>query len=149
MYMYRVKFIWCEAMLLVVNMVTCPIGTDCGGSAPVVGVFRQPRLAEGVLPTGNYIGLLYCTRVAKYGSAVASEGDNSRGGAKGAVPGRVREGGTPPAQLGGMGERCELPHRGLGRSPRSQRFLRLKKLLKLHKNAARPRPLLYMYKYVY
>ena len=70
MYMYRVKFIWCEAMLLVVNMVTCPISTDCGGSAPVVGVYRQPRLAEGVLPTGNYIGLLYCTRVAKYGSAI-------------------------------------------------------------------------------
>ena len=38
------------------------------------------------------------------------------------VPGRVREGGTPPAQQGGVGERCKLPHRGLGRSPRSQRF---------------------------
>ena len=37
-------------MLLVVNIVTCPIGTDCGGSAPVVGVYRQPCLAEGVLP---------------------------------------------------------------------------------------------------
>ena len=24
-----------------------------------------------------------------------------------------------PPQLGGMGERCKLPHRGLGRSPRS------------------------------
>ena len=57
---------------------------------------------------------------------VASEGDNSRGSAKGDAPGRVREGGTPPAQLGGMGERCELPHRGLGLRPRSQRFLRLK-----------------------
>ena len=34
------------------EIVTCPIGTDCGGSAPVVGVYRQPRLAEGVLPTG-------------------------------------------------------------------------------------------------
>ena len=55
MYMYRVNFIWCEAMLLVVNILTCPIGTDCGGSAPLVGVYRQPRLAEGVLPTGNYI----------------------------------------------------------------------------------------------
>ena len=41
----------------------------------------------------------------------------------GSAPGRVREGGTPPAQLGGVGERCKLPHRGLGRSPRSQRFL--------------------------
>ena len=62
MYMlYRINFIWCEAMLLVVNIVTCPIGTDCGG-APVVGVYRQPRLAEGVLPTGNY-----CTR---HGSAI-------------------------------------------------------------------------------
>ena len=42
----------------------------------------------------------------------------------GAAPGRVREGGTPPAQLGGLGERCKLPQRGLGRSPRRQRFLR-------------------------
>ena len=49
------------------------------------------------------------------------------GGAQyGGAPGRVREGGTPPAQLGGMGERCKLPHRGLGLRPRSQRFLRLK-----------------------
>ena len=30
------------------------------------------------------------------------------------------------SQLGGMGERCKLPHRGLGQSPRSQRFLRFK-----------------------
>ena len=36
----------------------------------------------------------------------------------------VREVGTPPAQQGGMGEHCKLLHRGLGRSPRSQRFLR-------------------------
>ena len=53
----------------------------------------------------------------------------------GDAPGRMREGGTPPAQLGGMGERCMLPHRGLGRSPRSQRFLRRnppKSTLKLH-----------------
>ena len=33
---------------------------------------------------------------------------------RGAAPGRVREGGTPPTQLGGMGERCKLPHGGLG-----------------------------------
>ena len=32
----------------------------------------------------------------------------------GAAPGRMREGGTPPAQLGGMGE---LPHRGSGAEP--------------------------------
>ena len=70
--------------------------------------------------------------------SVASEGDHSRGGAKGDAPGRVREGGTPPAQLGGMGERCELPHRGLGRSPRSQRFLRLKNS-KSYAKTRRPR----------
>ena len=32
MYMYMFCAFWCEAMLLVVNIVTCPIGTDCGGS---------------------------------------------------------------------------------------------------------------------
>ena len=79
---------------------------------------------------------------------MASEGDNSRGGAKGDAWGRVREGGTPPAQLGGMGERCELPHRGLGRSPRSQRFLRLKNsknYTKTRQPRKRSRPLFYMY----
>ena len=30
-------------MHLVVNIVTCPIGTDCGGSAPVVGLYGQQR----------------------------------------------------------------------------------------------------------
>ena len=40
----------------------------------------------------------------------------------GAAPGRVREGGTPPAQLGGIGERCKLSRWGLGRSPRSFAF---------------------------
>ena len=37
------NFIWGghEAILLVVNIVTSPIGTDCGWSAPVVGVYRQ------------------------------------------------------------------------------------------------------------
>ena len=52
----------------------------------------------------------------------------------GSAPGRVREGGTPPAQLGGVGERCKLPHRGLGRSPRSQRFLLRKPPQKYVKN---------------
>ena len=51
------------------------------------------------------------------------------------------EGGTPLAQLGGMGERCKLPHWGLGRSPRSQRFLRSKKLRKRYKKATARRPL--------
>ena len=51
-----------------VNIVTCPIGTDCGRSGPVVDLYRQPRLAEGALPTGNYCT---CTvRVAKHVSAI-------------------------------------------------------------------------------
>ena len=65
-----------------------------------------------------------------------SEGDNSGGGGgggggKGDAPGRVREGGTPPAQLGGMGERCELPHRGLGlpgAEPQKPTLIAFKKL---------------------
>ena len=36
-------------------------------------------------------------------------------------------GGTPPNQLGGMGERCTLPHGGLRPCPKSQSFLRRKK----------------------
>ena len=44
-------------MLLVVNIVICPIGTVCGGSAPVVGLYRRFALTA----TGNY-----CTRVAKH-----------------------------------------------------------------------------------
>ena len=43
-------------------------------------------------------------------------GGGGGGTVSGAAPGRVREGGTPPAQLGGMGERCKLPHRGMGRT---------------------------------
>ena len=42
--MYRVSL--SEAMLLVVNIVTSPIGTDCGWSAPVVGLYTQ---AESLL----------------------------------------------------------------------------------------------------
>ena len=41
---------------------------------------------------------------------------------------RPGEGAPLPLQLGGMGERCKLPHRGLGRSPRIQRILRWKTL---------------------
>ena len=50
-------------------------------------------------------------------------------------PGRVRERGIPPAQPGGMGERCKPPHQGLGRSPRSKRFIALEKLRKLRKKS--------------
>ena len=52
-------------MLLVVNIVTSPIVTDCGWTALVVGLYRQ---AEGFLkriikPTGNYSSMcsaLHC-----------------------------------------------------------------------------------------
>ena len=44
----------------------------------------------------------------------------------GAAPGRVREGGTPPAQLG-----------GLGRSPRSQRFFLRRKPPKVRKSCTK------------
>ena len=107
------------------------------------------RAETGVTVQSCCRAYIYARRITR---AVASEGDNSRGGAKGDAQGRVQEGGTPPAQLGGMGERCELPHRGLGRSPRSQRFLRLKNsknYTKTWRPRKRPRPLFYMYKYVY
>ena len=41
--MYRVILSGVEVkpMLLVVNIVTSPIGTDCGWSAPVVGLYTQ------------------------------------------------------------------------------------------------------------
>ena len=44
-------------------------------------------------------------------------------------PGMSVGGGQPSRPAGGYGGgggggRCKLPHRGLGRSPRSQRFLR-------------------------
>ena len=49
-------------------------------------------------------------------------------------PGEGAEGDTPPAQQGGVGERCKLLHRGLGLCPRSQRFLRRKPPQKYAKN---------------
>ena len=55
-------------MLLVVNIVTsCPIGTDCGGSAPVVD-FIDNQGALLCLSTGNY-GTVR-SRVAKHVSAI-------------------------------------------------------------------------------
>ena len=44
-------------------------------------------------------------------------GVDNGGRVDGAAPGRVREGGTPPAQLGGMGEPCKLPPSGSGAEP--------------------------------
>ena len=55
-------------------------------------------------------------RIQEFGKG-GGGGGGGGGTVRGAAPGRVLEGGTPPAQLGGMGERCKLPHRGLGRSP--------------------------------
>ena len=60
-----------------------------------------------------------CVEEARGGSRISEKGGllmtNNEG--EGAV------GVTPPTQPGGLGERCKLPQRGLGRSPRSQRFL--------------------------
>ena len=47
-----------EAILLVVNIVTSPISTDCGWSAPVVGLYRQGR---GLFENNE---LLYIVEVA-------------------------------------------------------------------------------------
>ena len=81
----------------------------------IVHVRRRMRL--------NYT----CTSGADPGIWKGGGGGGGGGGTvRGAAPGRVREGGTPPAQLGGMGERCKLPHRVVGRRPRIQRILRLK-----------------------
>ena len=52
----------------------------------------------------------------------AADAGFRRGGGGGHTCGRDPK----HSQLGGMGERCKLPHRGLGQNPRSQRFLRFK-----------------------
>ena len=62
-------------------------------------------------------------RIQEFGKEGVGGGGGG-GTIRGAAPGRGQEGGTPPTQLGGVGERCKLPHRGLGQSPRSQRVLR-------------------------
>ena len=50
-------------------------------------------------------------------------------------PGEGAGGGHPSRPARGVGERCKLSHRGLGRSPRSQRFLRRKPPKKYVKTA--------------
>ena len=46
-------------MLLVVNIVTSPIGTDCGWSAPMVGLYRQVEgFLKRIKPAGNCFTLL-------------------------------------------------------------------------------------------
>ena len=64
------NFIWGghEAILLVVNIVTSPIGTDCGWSAPVVVLYRQ---GIGLFVKNKaYWELLYIVEVAKLVSAI-------------------------------------------------------------------------------
>ena len=55
-------------------------------------------------------------------------GGGGGGGARvrGASPGRVQEGGTPPAQLGGMRERCKLPIGARGGAPEANAFCLVK-----------------------
>ena len=64
-----------------------------------------------------YVRRQGCCRRTKSGPVV----DN--GGRVGGVAlGRLREGGNPSTQIGRMGERCKLPHRGLGQSPKANAF---------------------------
>ena len=58
--------------------------------------------------------------------ATAADAGFRRGGGGGGGGGHACGRDPKHSQLGGMGERCKLPHRGLGQSPRSQRFLRFK-----------------------
>ena len=61
------------------------------------------------------------------GEGVAGGGaKRGGGGGGGAAPGRVREGDTLPAQLGGLGERCKLPQRGSGAKPQKPTLFALK-----------------------
>ena len=59
--------------------------------------------------------------------AVSFSGGSRNGAIGGAVGWRGGRGRGPPThQQGGMGERCKLPHWGLGRSPRSFHIFRFK-----------------------
>ena len=64
-------------MLLVVNIVTsCPIGTDCGGSAPVVDLYRQPRLALPKYTTKKICSVTDCFwQTYGYGSEIPTGTD--------------------------------------------------------------------------
>ena len=66
---------------------------------------------------------------------------------RGIYPGRVREGDTPSAQLGGMirnGRALSSPIGGLERSPRHKRFFALKNPESYAKKAATKRPFKYI-----
>ena len=49
-------------------------------------------------------------------------GGGGGGGGGGWLEGWPGAGGPTPRQQGGMGERCKVPHRGLGRSPKAFTF---------------------------
>ena len=70
----------------------------------------------------NFLALPYKALCMILVSRAMTSGAGSRISEKGELlmdkEGEGTGGGTPPAQLGGLGERCKLPHRGLGWSPR-------------------------------
>ena len=60
LYMYRVIFLgWKRSHAVSGEIVTSPIGTDCGWSAPVVGLYRQVEgFLKRIKPAGNCFTLL-------------------------------------------------------------------------------------------
>ena len=75
-------------------------GGGCTGLHGGTGLYRGAGLyREGYMGTSLDRG----TGLYREGYTVASEGDNSRGGAKGDAPGRVREGGHPSRPARGYG----------------------------------------------
>ena len=74
--------------------------------------------------------ILHCSVQYSCGPSMFTKGGGLKWEGRTSRRSRTRpEGGTPPAQLGGMGERCKLPHWGLGLRPRSP-FENPPKLLK-------------------
>ena len=65
---------------------------------------------------------------------VADPGYQKRGGCK-IIKIKGGGGGTPPAQLGGLGERCKLPQRGLEKEPQPPTLFNYIMVKTLHKTA--------------
>ena len=86
---------------------------------------RYTKITQ-IMGTCTYFYNTYNVRAKILNTDTGADPEIWKGGGtiRGAAPRRGREGGTPPAQLGGVGELCKLPHRCLGRNPRSQRVLR-------------------------
>ena len=64
----------------------------------------------------------------------SKKGGGGGGGVVKQYSGRVRRG-IPPAQLGGLGERCKLSQRGLGLRPAAKAFLLYQAQNTIHKTA--------------